>query len=686
METIIILKDRKMNQFRIGVGVLGSIKRKRRKSLKLFLIMVFLITAMVIFWGNTQKKELKRQERLNIETQMLKGEALKESLKSLTLDTTSFTLKNKESRQAYVTANYLDGSSQNVTELSFFSTSNKNVATVDSSGLITAKGSGFASITISYQGMTNAITVSVSSHIFKADVKEFGAYGDGVRDDTTAFQNAINAVAEKGGGDVYVPEGTYILEPIFLKSKVNLVGESRDNVVLKLSDQAPDDYTRVINLENIGNVKIRNITCDGNSQNHLNGIEHMHCIFVWDSKNILIDNNRLINAVGDGISISGSTETSDYVIISNNILEDNRRSNIVLEQVNNLQIFNNISTSNIGRPALHFEPWEEMSFYGAEIWNNTFASNNTEGYCVQLEGGKEEGNFFHDVNFYENIVNCPTGQFLIMETKKAKIHHNTLNVSAVFVWIKNEDLKISNNKINSQNGIVIEGTWGILSKRTVIADNSITTLGFGVLINAGSKDTTIRNNKFIGKGGIAVKFFATATDITNTIILDNSFDNFEFGVFTDYNYYDDKRINDLLIQGNTFKNFDEYALYIKGTTQNVTFDNNIIKNASGVDIAANDRLMSNIMITSNTISSGKRGITQHQAGSGSLKGLTISDNRISLTTYKGDDYSTGAAIELDRTTVPPTDVSIIGNTLTNNAKNFITVPNSLSKSVNNNQY
>ncbi|MEH7011466.1 right-handed parallel beta-helix repeat-containing protein [Neobacillus niacini] len=659
-------------------------KRKRRKSLKLFFIMVFLITAIVIFRDNVQKNELKNQERLNIDTQMLNGEALKESLNSLTLDATSYTLKNKESRQAYVTANFLDGSSQNVTELSNFSTSNKNVATVDSSGLITAKGSGFASITISYKGMTNAITVSVSSHTFKADVKEFGAYGDGVRDDTTAFQKAINDVAKKGGGEVYVPKGTYILQPIFLKSKVNLVGENRDTVILKLSDQAPDDYTRVINLENVNNIKIQNITIDGNSQNHPNGIEHMHNIFAWDSENILIDNNRLINAVGDGISISGSTETSDYVIISNNILEDNRRSNIVLEQVNHLQIFNNISTSNIGRPALHFEPWEEMSFYGAEIWNNTFASNNTEGYCVQLEGGQDEGNFFHDVDFYENIVNCPTGQFLVMETKGAKIHDNILNVSSIFVWIKNEDLKIHNNKIHSQNGIVIEGTWGMLSKRSLISDNTITTSEFGVHIRAGAQDTTITRNIFTGSGGTGVNLFASVTDVTNTIVSDNTFENFKNGIFTDYNYYDDKRINGLVVRGNTFKNFNEYALYIKGTTRNVRMDNNVVKKASGVYITANDRLMENIKIRNNTISGGKRGIVQNQEGNGSLKGLEIVGNQISELTFSGDEWSTGAAIELDVNSLPPKNIVIQENTLSKNASNFITVPASMKPYVQDN--
>ena len=49
------------------------------------------------------------------------------------------------------------------------------------------------------------------------NVKEFGAVGDGVADDTTAIQNAINQAALDGnaignslkGGTVYFPPGTY---------------------------------------------------------------------------------------------------------------------------------------------------------------------------------------------------------------------------------------------------------------------------------------------------------------------------------------------------------------------------------------------------------------------------------------------------------------------------------------------
>jgi len=42
-----------------------------------------------------------------------------------------------------------------------------------------------------------------------SDVHDFGAKGDGMADDTTAFQNAINSFGTPGGGIVYAPSGTY---------------------------------------------------------------------------------------------------------------------------------------------------------------------------------------------------------------------------------------------------------------------------------------------------------------------------------------------------------------------------------------------------------------------------------------------------------------------------------------------
>ena len=46
---------------------------------------------------------------------------------------------------------------------------------------------------------------------YTVSVKNFGAMGDGVTDDTPAIQVAINKLEASGGGTLQVPAGTYLL-------------------------------------------------------------------------------------------------------------------------------------------------------------------------------------------------------------------------------------------------------------------------------------------------------------------------------------------------------------------------------------------------------------------------------------------------------------------------------------------
>lgn len=63
-------------------------------------------------------------------------------------------------------------------------------------------------------------TFTTLSESARFNVKSFGAKGDGVTDDTKAFSAAIGCVPY--GGTVYVPEGTYLLSPLFLNDGITL--------------------------------------------------------------------------------------------------------------------------------------------------------------------------------------------------------------------------------------------------------------------------------------------------------------------------------------------------------------------------------------------------------------------------------------------------------------------------------
>ena len=77
----------------------------------------------------------------------------------------------------------------------------------------------------------------------EVNVKTYGAVGDGVTNDTAAFNAALKSVAEAGGGVCLVPKGTYIISasgvtaPFIpaVSSGVHLVGQGRGESILKVN-------------------------------------------------------------------------------------------------------------------------------------------------------------------------------------------------------------------------------------------------------------------------------------------------------------------------------------------------------------------------------------------------------------------------------------------------------------------
>lgn len=101
---------------------------------------------------------------------------------------------------------------------------------------------------------TDAVATDVQSKLREfVSVKDFGAKGDGITDDTAAFSAAIDYLKIRGGGTLYIPHGRYLLigspgadgiingvvlpftagsDTGATATSINLIGEDRDTTLL----------------------------------------------------------------------------------------------------------------------------------------------------------------------------------------------------------------------------------------------------------------------------------------------------------------------------------------------------------------------------------------------------------------------------------------------------------------------
>lgn len=252
------------------------------------------------------------------------------------------------------------------------------------------------------------------------NVRDFGAVGNGVTDDSTAFQNAIDAIASAESGVLMVPPGTfYIGTSLDLASNIQIVGAGKGITTLKGAPRTtPNGATVSSNIltgDSLTNVVLKDMTFDGGiyGPSYTAGNGPPLALVDFEScTNVTVENCNLLGFIySDNGSINPATNTyklgalfafdSSYITIKNveyvsptygNLIMFIECTHVMIDGAKS--IFTNTGTNIINETPLNI--WGDDCQY-VTIQNCEFANN--YGSAINLGG---QGSFIIKNNrFYD---------------------------------------------------------------------------------------------------------------------------------------------------------------------------------------------------------------------------------------------------------------------------------------------
>ncbi|MEK5272544.1 glycosyl hydrolase family 28-related protein [Aeribacillus sp. FSL K6-8394] len=371
-------------------------------------------------------------------------------------------------------------------------------------------------------GILNKKTDSVIS------VKEFGAKGDGVTDDTVSIQNAINEAISKNMA-LFFPNGTYkVSDPDGDKSALRIVNAtnfymySNGGATISVSNTF---WGGMFDFVNCNNVTVTGFIFEGNGDGAVNSnAGNVALRFTRETKNIHVSKNMFRGFTDSAMTIISQSPYPDESGLS---VSDTTRANAII-------------TNN------HFIRCEHclITKYGGT--RNTVIANNIVYQCAF--GFKIDGESFQSYVPY-TWKDMPT------------LSGNTIITGNVFSELDPKD----DTQIWSGLGAVVleENVENVIISNNIMSDFRNVS---GVAISGGQGDRifrniTISNNKmtnFNTSQGITITSGADK-DIEGIVIEGNTFRKFNAGVIR---IEAKKGIKGLVIKNNEFRDICQNTPFI----------------------------------------------------------------------------------------------------------------------------
>lgn len=248
------------------------------------------------------------------------------------------------------------------------------------------------------------------------NVKDFGAIGNGLADDTKAIQDAVSSIG-KEGGFLFFPPGHKFRHSagISLKSNMIVIGHGS---TLKATDTAKAGPNGVygFKIDGQSDISVIGIIYDGNRsargpRGAVGGDTGPHSVFIRNSRNILLKDLTIKDSPADGI-----------LMMYSDVKDPSTRC------------FNvtgiNVTVENAYRNGLSVVGAKGVSFYGSRF-NSTNGTAPQTGIDVEADRtAGPSGVIPEDIRFYDSITDNNRGYGLVFSSYTARsgaYNHRAMN-------------------------------------------------------------------------------------------------------------------------------------------------------------------------------------------------------------------------------------------------------------------
>ncbi len=421
-------------------------------------------------------------------------------------------------------------------------------------------------ITHSYQGSTSIPTTTgiyPSLQTLRSigailddflNIKDYGAFGDGITDDTEAIQNAINDTwninANNPGGQaslkiIYFPAGNYLISnTIYVRPYIGLVGEGINNTIFIMGTMANNPTNVISTADSLGQtyssigtnsaimpngILLKGFKINTSISANLNGIllvrssysqiDSVQIVGAWQSGQNPLVNNTYPFTSGIKIQTLGSLAQCDQINITNYYAQ-NMASGFYCNDIARYLVLDKVNITNCFRGVV-IEQNNTYSTNGpsyVRITNSTFKQIDNHGIQSNAPncGLVSANNAFDTVG----VVDSVTPILFTSNTKYCSSINDTFsNTSGNLISIGNQytNLFISPQQVSIPSNIPIPfGPFTLL-------DNS-TNLYTGISYNCQIFNTIFINYNITRGSAIRSGKLILVTNGTNVDFDDNNID------------------------------------------------------------------------------------------------------------------------------------------------------------------